>query len=90
MQDSVAADYFQRMSDIENRFYEIWRDMSLNDSLTPIERSKLAVWDYPISTKYTKMWRVFQETGMVMNMIEAVARIRNSTTASGCLKLYFI
>lgn len=56
--------YFQRMSQIEGRFYEIWKDMSLNDSLTPVERSKLAVWDYPVSDKYTKMWQAMQEAGL--------------------------
>ena len=40
---SSAMTYFERMSDIERRFYEIWKDMSLNDSLSPVERSKLAV-----------------------------------------------
>ena len=29
--------------------------MSLDDSLTELERSKLAVWDYPVSDKYTKV-----------------------------------
>ena len=29
--------------------------MSLNDSLNELERSKLAVWDYPVSDKYTKV-----------------------------------
>ena len=29
--------------------------MSLNDSLSELERSKLAVWDYPVSDKYTKV-----------------------------------
>lgn len=52
---SSAMTYFERMADIERRFYEIWKDMSLNDSLTPVERSKLAVWDYPVSDKYTKV-----------------------------------
>lgn len=58
---SSAMTYFQRMADIERRFYEIWKDMSLNDSLTPVERSKLAVWDYPVSDKYTKMFQAMQE-----------------------------
>lgn len=40
---SSAMTYFERMADIERRFYEIWKDMSLNDSLSPVERSKLAV-----------------------------------------------
>ena len=29
--------------------------MALNDSLTPVEKSKLAVWDYPVSDKFTKV-----------------------------------
>ena len=33
----------------------IWKEMSLNDSLSELERSKLAVWDYPVSDKYTKV-----------------------------------
>ena len=38
----------------------IWKDMSLNDSMTEVERSKLAVWDYPVSDKYTKIWQSMQ------------------------------
>ncbi|XP_055372265.1 ionotropic receptor 25a [Condylostylus longicornis] len=80
---SSAMTYFQRMADIEQRFYEIWKDLSLNDSLTPLERSKLAVWDYPVSDKYTKMWQAMQEAGLPANLQEAIARVRNSTTATG-------
>ena len=41
----------------------IWKDMSLNDSLSELERSKLAVWDYPVSDKYTKVsWTEQRET----------------------------
>lgn len=29
--------------------------MSLNDSLSEDERAKLAVWDYPVSDRYTKI-----------------------------------
>ena len=29
--------------------------MSLNDSLNPVERAKLAVWDYPVSEQFTKL-----------------------------------
>lgn len=29
--------------------------MSLNDSLLEDERAKLAVWDYPVSDRYTKI-----------------------------------
>lgn len=55
---SETAAYFARMAEIEGRFYEAWKEMSLNESLTYIERAKLAVWDYPVSDKYTKMWQV--------------------------------
>lgn len=76
-------DYFYRMADIEERFYEIWKDMTLNDSLSPLERSKLAVWDYPVSDKYTKIWQAMQEAGLPKTLNEAVERVRNSTTSSG-------
>lgn len=51
--------------------------MSLNDSLSPVERSKLAVWDYPVSDKYTKMWQAMQEAGLPNSLEEAVERVRN-------------
>lgn len=57
--------------------------MSLNDSLSPVERSKLAVWDYPVSDKYTKMWQAMQEAGLPNTLDEALERVRNSTTATG-------
>jgi glutamate receptor, ionotropic, invertebrate len=57
--------------------------MSLNDSLTPVERSKLAVWDYPVSDRYTKMWQAMQESGLPNTLEEAVQRVRNSTSATG-------
>lgn len=76
-------EYFQRMSEIEERFYEIWKDMTLNDSLTTYERSQLAVWDYPVSDKFTKIWQSILEAGMPNSLDEAVARVRKSTSASG-------
>lgn len=73
---SSAMTYFERMADIERRFYEIWKDMSLNDSLTPVERSKLAVWDYPVSDKYTKMWQAMKEASLPISLEDAVSRVR--------------
>lgn len=29
--------------------------MSLNESLSPVARAKLAVWDYPVSEQFTKL-----------------------------------
>lgn len=75
--------YFQRMAHIETRFREIWERMAVNDSLTPLERSKLAVWEYPISDKYTKLWQAMQEAGMPNTLEEAVERVRNSNPGSG-------
>lgn len=46
--------------------------MSLNDSLSPVERSKLAVWDYPVSDKYTKMWQA-----MKASITEASVKVPN-------------
>lgn len=54
--DDTATDfYFIQNAEIEEKFYEIWKDMSLNDSLSEDDRAKLAVWDYPVSDRYTKI-----------------------------------
>ncbi|XKL64087.1 hypothetical protein PGB90_004173 [Kerria lacca] len=79
---SGAMTYFQRMADIEARFYEIWKDMSLNDSLNEVERAKLAVWDYPVSDKYTKMWQAMKEAHLPNTIEEALKRVRDSKTSS--------
>nr|QAB43871.1 ionotropic receptor IR25a [Oedaleus asiaticus] len=80
--NSSAHVYFQRMAAIENRFYEIWKDMSLNDSLSEVERAKLAVWDYPVSDKYTKILQAMTEAGFPANMEEALERVRASKSSS--------
>lgn len=56
--------------------------MSLNDSLTEVERSKLAVWDYPVSDKYTKIWKAMKESGFPLSIDEAVARVLSSGTGN--------
>lgn len=50
--------------------------MSLNDSMSEIERAKLAVWDYPVSDKFTKMFQQMQEAGFPKNRAEAIGRVR--------------
>ncbi|XP_044735495.1 ionotropic receptor 25a-like [Chrysoperla carnea] len=79
---SAAMIYFERMANIEAKFYEIWKDMSLNDSLSPVERSKLAVWDYPVSDKYTKMWQTMKKAGLPNTLEEAVAKVVKSQSSS--------
>ena len=60
----------------------IWKDMSLDDSLTIYERSKLAVWDYPVSDTYTKMWQAMKEAGLPSSFEEGVERVRASPSSS--------
>ena len=55
--------------------------MSLNDSTDEYERSRLAVWDYPVSDKYTKMWQSMQEAKLPASLDEAVERVRNSKSS---------
>lgn len=74
--NSPAYTYFHRMAEIEKRFYDIWKDMSLNDSMSDIERAQLAVWDYPVSDKYTKMFQAMKEAGFPADIDEALRRIR--------------
>ncbi|KAK4301458.1 hypothetical protein Pmani_026414 [Petrolisthes manimaculis] len=82
MNGSSTMTYFERMAYIEHKFYEIWKDMSLNDSLSNVERAKLAVWDYPVSDKYTKMWQSMQESGLPDGITAAIDRVRKSTSSS--------
>lgn len=51
--------------------------MTLNDSLNERERAKLAVWDYPVSDKFTNMWSSMTSSGFPQNFEEAVERIKN-------------
>ncbi|CAL4202702.1 unnamed protein product, partial [Meganyctiphanes norvegica] len=82
MNGTSTMTYFERMAYIETKFYEIWKDMSLNDSMSDIERAKLAVWDYPVSDKYTKMWQSMQEAGLPKDFDEVLSRVRSSKSSS--------
>lgn len=75
--------YFERMAYIEEIFYNRWKEMSMNDSLSEEERSKFAVWDYPISDKYTKIWAQIQEVGMPPDIESAIKRVKNSNLDDG-------
>ncbi|KAK6185015.1 hypothetical protein SNE40_007344 [Patella caerulea] len=75
MNGSNALIYFNRMADIEKKFYGIWKNMSLDDSLGAVERAKLAVWDYPVSDKYTKLWETMQESVFPADKEEALQRV---------------
>lgn len=75
--------YFERMAYIEEIFYNIWKDMSLNSSLSEEERSKFAVWDYPISDKYTKIWTQIQQVGMPPDIESGIKRVKSSNLDDG-------
>ncbi|CAG0883411.1 unnamed protein product [Cyprideis torosa] len=82
MDGTATMTYFQRMAGIEEKFYQIWKEMSLNDSMDPVERAKLAVWDYPVSDKYTKIWQSMQETGLPNSFEKALDQVRASPSST--------
>ncbi|CAD6185138.1 unnamed protein product [Caenorhabditis auriculariae] len=75
---SASETYFRRMAEIEETFYKIWKEMSLNESMSPRDRARLAVWDYPVSDKFTNMWRYMQESKLPPNMDAAIERVLTS------------
>ncbi|VDK48658.1 unnamed protein product [Cylicostephanus goldi] len=74
----VMETYFKGMAEIEEKFYTTWKDMALNESMVKLGRERLPIWDYPVSDKYTKIWRVMQESKFPKNLKEAVNRILTS------------
>ena len=54
--------------------------MSLNDSLDAVQRAKLAVWDYPVSNKYTKLWETMNET-FPNSLEEAISKVQTGEFA---------
>lgn len=56
--------------------------MSLNSSLSNVERAKLAVWDYPVSQKYSKMWLAMTQAGFPRTLKEAVDRVKESPSST--------
>ena len=82
MNDGMLNSADNRLNTREFVFCRIWKDMSLNDSLSDLERSKLAVWDYPVSDKYTKMWQSMKEAGLPENFDDALVRVRASPSSS--------
>ena len=60
----------------------VWKDLSLDDSTSEYERAKLAVWDYPVTDKYTRIWDGMQEASLPMTFEEALERVRHSPSQS--------
>ncbi|XP_044757854.1 ionotropic receptor 25a-like [Coccinella septempunctata] len=80
--DSIEIEYFRNRAYIEEKLYDVWEKLSLNDSLSNTERSNLAVFDYPLSDEYSKIWKVMQESGFPSTFGEAVERVKNSTSST--------
>ncbi|XP_034948541.1 ionotropic receptor 25a-like [Chelonus insularis] len=85
---SEAYTYFERMSAIEKRFYKIWKDMAI-DSKEP-EKFKYAVWDYPLSNKYTKMFEAMKVAGFPKSKEEALKRVRRQIPEKDKTEFAFI
>ena len=79
---SFLRTFHSEITDLGMLIYRIWKDMSLNDSMNELERSKLAVWDYPVSDKYTKMWQSMQEAKLPQTFEEAIKRVRDSPSST--------
>lgn len=75
--------FFKRMRDIEQMFYNHWKNVSLDDTLTAFERAKYAIWEYPVSTKYTKLWEAMEKTTFPDSTEDAIKLVESSTAISG-------
>ena len=78
-----ALTYFERMAYIERKFYEIWKQMSIQGIgvKDERERARLAVWNYPISDRYTKILHQMHLTGLPLTFEEGVQRVKASKSA---------
>lgn len=54
--------------------------MSLNESLSDLKKAQLAVWNYPVDDKYSKIWKTMNQFGFPKSLTEALNRIRETTT----------
>ena len=43
------------MLKVEEMFYYSWKEIAMNETMTQNERSEIAIWDYPVSKKWTKV-----------------------------------
>ncbi|CAD6204011.1 GSCOCT00009832001.2-RA-CDS, partial [Cotesia congregata] len=75
IKDSNAYQYFFGMKAIEESFYDIWKDISLNDSLTHRERAQYAVWDYPVDDEFSRIVSHMSEYGYPESKEDALNRM---------------
>ncbi|XP_017786972.1 PREDICTED: ionotropic receptor 25a-like [Nicrophorus vespilloides] len=77
--NSNAMNYFKRMAQIERKLFLKWMDLNIFDEdLDDYQKSRLAVWEYPLSDKYTKIWKQMNNVGLLNSTEEALEMIRAS------------
>lgn len=52
--------------------------MVFNKSLSLRERAALSVWEYPVSTKYSKIWSAMKEAGLPDTLEDGINRVRSA------------
>lgn len=77
LKGTVSETYFQRMSNIEKNFYDLWKQMSYESK----EVGNFAVWEYPLGEQYTKIWNAIQETGLIQNVDEGFEKLMSENFA---------
>ncbi|XP_015435261.1 PREDICTED: glutamate receptor ionotropic, kainate 2-like [Dufourea novaeangliae] len=74
--DSATYRYFNRMKMLEERFFRFWRGTTLDENTPEWNRSKYAVWEYPLEDKFTKMYYAMEQAGFVPSEEQAVEMLR--------------
>uniref|UniRef100_T1IIS9 Ionotropic glutamate receptor C-terminal domain-containing protein n=1 Tax=Strigamia maritima TaxID=126957 RepID=T1IIS9_STRMM len=77
---SVAMVYFERMAYIENKFQKLWTEMNVKE-FDAEEKARLAVWEYPLSNKYTKLWINMKKTKLPRTFKDGLQRVRDGDFA---------
>ncbi|XP_014217255.1 ionotropic receptor 25a-like [Copidosoma floridanum] len=80
VKNSGALAYIENRMHVEREFYEIWKSLTLSDKLTPYEKSKLAVWEYPLEDKYHKIHAAVMSHNPVEDLEEGLGRFTSKYT----------
>lgn len=55
--DQIFDTNIRNVDSVNGIMFSIWKEMSLSESMSEKDRARLAIWDYPLSDKFTNMWR---------------------------------
>ena len=73
---SETKAFFDRLRNLEDKFLKLWKNVSMTDS--ELSAKSFAVWDYPLSDVFTRLWLNMNLTGWVKNLDEGVKKVRES------------